>query len=199
MKWAISDPQSETRRGTILVEFVLSVALILTPLILGTMMIGMNILRSLQVTQLNRDAGHMYARGVDFAVSSNAAILTQLAGGLNLSSGGKSVVILSTMLKVGTGDCTGCANLGKLVFVRQITIGNPALHSSAYGRPTVDSNDNVTNYLTSSSAVATGFDPTVMALNASETVYVAESFYRSSELDLPGFVTNSGVFARGIF
>lgn len=55
------------------------------------------------------------------------------------------------------------------------------------------------NYLTNPLAVTTTFDPAVMTLGEGEIAYVAETYYRSSELDLPGFMTGTGVFARGIF
>ena len=38
----------------------------MVPLWLGTSAVGLNMITSLQVIQLARDAGHMYARGVEF-------------------------------------------------------------------------------------------------------------------------------------
>lgn len=186
-------------QGTAIVEFVLAAAFIYTPLILGTMVVGVNIIRSIQVTQVNRDAGHMFARGVDFSVTTNQAMLTYIASGLNLTAGGKSVVVLTSILKVGTSECASCRNLHRTVITRQIRMGNTALRASAYGTPTVDSTGAVANYLTDPLAVTTTFDPAVMTIGEGEIAYVAETYYRSSELDLPGFMTGTGVFARGIF
>jgi hypothetical protein len=184
-------------RGATIAEFVLAVSLIFVPLLLGTMVVGVNLSRSIQITQLNRDAGHMFARGVDFAQTANRDLLTMLAGSLDLTSAGKSVVIFSQMLKV---DCTSCANRNRLVFTRRIVVGNSTLRTSAYGTPSgVGSDGNVSNYLNSSGARVTGFDPAMMTVSLGETVYVVEGYYRSSELDLPGFMTGTGVSAKGVF
>lgn len=187
------------RGGAAIVEFVLAAALIYTPLILGTIVIGMNLIRAIQLTQLNRDAGHMFARGVDFAVPANQAILQQLATGLDLTPGGKSVVILSQIMRV---DCPGppaCANHGVAVFVRQIVLGNSTLRTSRYGTPPTVAGGMVPNYQTNPAARTVNFHPSVMDMQMGETAYVAEAYYRSTELELPGFMTNTGVAARGIF
>lgn len=187
-----------SRRGATIVEFVLSVALIFVPLILGTIVIGMNIIRTIQVTQLARDAGHMFARGVDFSTAANRGILTLLAGGLDLGPDGKSVLYLSSILKV-PADC-GCANANKAVFTRQIRLGNTSLKNSAYGTPAVNADGTLTvSYYSSPSARAAAFDGTVMAMDSGEVAYVSESFYRSAELDMAGFMTGTGVAAKGIF
>ena len=200
MLWQARQQNRRKSRGTAIVEFVLAATFIYTPLILGTMLVGVNIIRAIQVTQVNRDAGHMFARGVDFSATVNQSMLAYVASGLNLTSDGKSVVNLSAILKVGPKECpTGCANLGKTVFTRQIRLGNTALRASAYGTPAVNGSGAVVNYLTSSAAVTTTFDPAVMTLSDGEIAYVAETYYSSSELDLPGFMTGTGVFARGIF
>jgi hypothetical protein len=184
------------RCGSAIVEFVLAAALIYTPLILGTMVIGMNLIRAIQVTQLNRDAGHMFARGVDFSLASNRAILQQIAGGLDLTANGKCVVILSQIQKV---TCSSCANNNMAVFTRQIVLGNASLRSSQYGTPPTISGGIVDNYQNNTAARTSNFDPAVMALQPGDIAYVAETFYRSSELDVPGFMTSTGVSARGIF
>lgn len=184
------------RGGAAVVEFVLAAALIYTPLILGTMVIGMNIVRSIQVTQVNRDAGHMFARGVDFSSAANQAILNQLAGGLDLSASGKTVVILTQIIKV---DCASCTNKNIAVIMRQIKVGNTALRASAYGNPVTGSGGTVANYENNTAARAVNFEPQVMTMQPGDMAYVAESYYRSTELDLPGFMTNTGVAARGIF
>ncbi len=191
--------RKRSRGGAAIIEFVLAAALIYTPLILGTIVIGMNLIRAIQLTQLNRDAGHMFARGVDFSVPANQAILQHLAGGLDLTPTGKSVVILSQIMRV---DCPGppaCANHGVAVFVRQIVLGNSSLRASRYGTPPTIAGGMVPNYQTNTLARTVNFYPSVMDMQLGETAYVAEAYYRSSELDLPGFMTSTGVSARGIF
>lgn len=188
--------QAPGKRGSAIIEFVLAAALIYTPLILGTIVIGMNLIRAIQVTQLNRDAGHMFARGVDFTLAANQQILQHLAGGLDLTPGGKSVVILSQIVKV---DCGSCANKNVAVFMRQIVLGNSALRASRFGTPPTISGGTVENYDSNLAARTVNFDPAVMPMQTGEMAYVAEAYYRSSELDLPGFMTSTGVSARGIF
>lgn len=184
------------RGGSAIVEFVLAAALIYTPLILGTMVIGMNLIRAIQVTQLNRDAGHMFARGVDFSLVANQQMLQYLAGGLDLTPAGKSVLILSQIVKV---DCASCANKNVAVIMRQIVLGNASLRSSLYGSPVTGAGGMVENYENNLGARAVNFDGAVMGMNPGEMAYVAEAFYRSTELDLPGFMTSTGVSARGVF
>ncbi len=182
--------------GSAIVEFVLTAALIFTPLILGTIVIGMNLIRAIQVTQINRDAGHMFARGVDFSVPANAAILQHLAGGLDLAPGGKSVLVLSQIVKV---DCASCVNRNVAVFMRQIVLGNAGLRPSRYGTPPTGAGGMVPNYPDNLAARTVNFDPAVMAMLPGEVAYVAETFYRSSELDIPGFMTSTGVAVKGVF
>ncbi len=191
-----SSRKQRRRGGSAIVEFVLAAALIYTPLILGTMVIGMNLIRAIQVTQLNRDAGHMFARGVDFSLAGNQQMLQYLAGGLDLTPAGKSVVILSQIVKV---DCASCANKNVAVIMRQIVLGNSSLRSSLYGSPVTGPGGMVENYENNLGARAVNFDGAVMGMNPGEMAYVAEAFYRSSELDLPGFMTSTGVAARGVF
>src|SRR5271157_1627208 len=88
------------QKGSMFVEFVLVMALVLVPLLLGTMVVGFNLIRSIQVNQVNRDAGHMYARGVDFSSDSTGladrAIIFQMAPKLTVTtSSGVEVMILS--------------------------------------------------------------------------------------------------------
>ncbi|MGD0578520.1 MAG: hypothetical protein ABSC08_06290, partial [Bryobacteraceae bacterium] len=91
--------QSRKRqKGSMFVEFVLVVALVMVPLLLGTMVVGFNLIRSIQVNQVNRDAGHMYARGVDFSSDTNGlvdrSILYQMAPKLQVTtSSGVEVLI----------------------------------------------------------------------------------------------------------
>lgn len=84
-------------RGVSTIEFAFSL-LVLVPLFLGTGVTGINMIRTLQTVQLARDAGHMYARGVDFSQTGNQTILVNLGSALGLSGTagqGSAVVILS--------------------------------------------------------------------------------------------------------
>src|SRR5262247_1891503 len=87
------------RRGVSTLEFAF-VLLALIPLLLGTGVVGINMIRTLQTIQLARDAGHMFARGVDFSQPGNKTILVTLGSALGLNatpSASSSVVILSAL------------------------------------------------------------------------------------------------------
>src|SRR5271157_576493 len=104
------------QKGSMIVEFVLVMALIMVPLLLGLMVVGFNLIRSIQVNQVNRDAGHMFARGVDFSSDPNGlidrAILFQMAPQLQITtSSGLENMILSAIEYIGPNTCSSCANL----------------------------------------------------------------------------------------
>jgi hypothetical protein len=135
--------------GASIIEFTFSL-LILVPLLLGVTAIGINMVLDLQTVQLARDAGHMYAKGVDFSQPGNLTTLTTIGSGLGLSStagSGNAVVVLSSVKYVDIGVCTGfglvdshgnplgCTNYQKWVFTQRLTIGNASLHSSNLGSP----------------------------------------------------------------
>src|SRR5471030_489946 len=56
---------TKVRRGVAVMEFTLSL-LFLIPLLLGVLIFGFKLIRSLEMTQVTRDLGAMYLRGVDF-------------------------------------------------------------------------------------------------------------------------------------
>src|ERR1035438_3479413 len=106
--------QSRKRqKGSLFVEFVLVVALVMVPLLLGTMVVGFNLIRSIQVNQINRDAGHMFARGVDFSSDSNGqidrSILFQMAPRLQVTTSAGTGVLRSEERRVGKEGRSRCA------------------------------------------------------------------------------------------
>jgi hypothetical protein len=127
--------------------------MVLVPLILGTGAIGINMIRTLQTVQLARDAGHMFARGVDFSSSTGAGnqqILATLGTGMGLSATtgqGTAIVILSALTYVDGPTCTAsnqynntgvaptCTNLGLWVFTQRLEIGNTSMRTSNFGSP----------------------------------------------------------------
>jgi hypothetical protein len=195
------------QRGSEVIEFAL-VASFLLPLLFGTVVVGLNLGRSIQVTQVSRDAGHMYSRSVDFADPNNQAIIERLALGLHINvTGGTGVVILSTIMFAGQAQCTAagligsaCTNLNQSVFIHRVVIGNSAARASTFGTPSpgiIDSSGDVSNYLTNSSAVANGFSA-VLPLAAGDLAYVSEVYVPSTDYALPGY-GSTGVYSRSIF
>lgn len=165
-------------RGISTFEFAMSL-MVLVPLILGTGAIGVNLIRTMQTVQLARDAGHMYAKGVDFSQEGNQAILGTIGNSMGLNTvadTGTAIVILTALTYVDSNTCiaagaatsgvpnSSCTNLGKWVFAQRITIGNSSLRTSNFGSPlttgptgvTLDSQGkiSVTQYATRAGAVA---------------------------------------------
>jgi Flp pilus assembly protein TadG len=203
-------PPSQRRkrqRGNELIEFAL-VATFLLPLLFGTVVIGLNLGRSIQVTPVSRDAGHMYSRGVDFSDAANQRLIERLAQGLNIRvTGGTGVVILSTITFIGEAQCTAaglstaaCTNLNWPVITNRIVIGSASARASAFGTPAsslIASDGDVANYMTETSARASGFNA-VLALQPGEVAYVAEAYVPSSDFGMPGYET-TGVYSRTVF
>ncbi len=198
------------RRGNALLEFAI-VSIFLVPLLLGMFVIGVNLGRSIQVIQLTRDVGHMYAQQVDFSLAANQNILVRLAYGMGMTTTtGDGVVILSKVMYAGAAQCTAaglttsqCKNINQNVFLQRIVVGNFSQSSSQFGTPTaslIDSQGIVKNYLTDASAVANNFG-SLMTLNPGDVGYMVESFFTSPDLGAlaNGQTTNSGVYARAIF
>lgn len=201
------DPTKRRRRGSEVIEFAL-VSTFLLPFLFGVLVVGLNLGRSIQVSQVSRDAGHLYARNVDFSALANQQLIARLAQSLNITpTGGNGVVILSTVTFVGQAQCDAaglsagqCTNLGQSVFNHRIVIGNSSLRQSNFGTPNaslIDSGGRVRDYLKESSARANGF-ASVLALQAGQVAYVSEVYVPSSDYGMPGF-ESTGVYSRTIF
>ncbi len=200
-------PRNQSQRGSEMLEFAF-VASALVPMIFGTIVLGLNLARGIQVTQLSRDSAHMYARNVDFSDPNNKNIIVRLAQGLNMTvTGGNAVVILSKVTYIAKSDCDAasltssqCVNMNQYVFTHRIVVGNSSVRASAFGTPNaalIDSKGNVSNYLKDQSARANGFG-SVLTLQSGQEAYVSEAYVQSSDYGLPGY-TSTGVYARTIF
>jgi hypothetical protein len=144
--------KKESQRGAAILEFSF-IMLVLIPLLVGTAEIGINMVNGLQTVQVARDAGHMFARGVDFTQPGNRQILASLgsAVGMSTSTGagmGTALVILSKIKYIDKAACVayglpmdaggnpiGCTNLGNWVFEERILIGNTSMRTSNFGSP----------------------------------------------------------------
>ncbi len=199
--------RDKRRRGNELIEFALVTVAVL-PMLFGTVVVGLNIARGIQVTQLSRDAGHMFARNVDFSDTNNKNLIVRLADGLGIATtGGNGVVILSIVTFIDQGDCdaaglsgSACTNLNEYVFTNRITIGDATARASNFGTPDpalIDAKGDVSDYLRQPSARANGFGA-VLTLQSGEVAYVSEAYVKSSDYGLPGY-TSTGVYARTVF
>jgi hypothetical protein len=140
--------KTNRRRGVSTIEFAFA-TLVLVPLLLGSGVTGVNMIRTLQTVQLARDAGHMYARNVDFALPGNKKILVRIGKDLGLGmTSGSAVVILSCLTYVDKNACAAvgavdaggnptaaCTNYTKWVFTQRLVIGNGSIKPSTYGSP----------------------------------------------------------------
>jgi hypothetical protein len=205
-------PISNRESGSALMEFSFS-TLFWVPLLLGTMVLGLNLSRSIHVTEVCRDAGHMYAYGVDFSQAGNQNLLLLLATGLNITAtGGNGVIIFSTITYIAASDCTAgglsanssqCPNLNYMVFTQRLVIGNSSLKASAFGTPNssdMDSSGSIpsSKFLTDTSTRATGFS-NLINIASGQYAYVSEAYFSSPDYDWTGFLTGTGVAARNIF
>ena len=205
---ASADSSRSRRRGGMLVESALVIAFLLVPLILGLIVVGFNLIRAVQVNQINRDAGHMFARNVDFSSNAsgqgNRAVIYQMAPRLKTTtSAGTAVLILSAIQYIGSNTCSSCGNLNHAVFKQQLVLGNPSLHASKFGTVstsslTSDGTGTVKDPLNDATVRTDGILAKLPMLDG-DMAYVAETYYSSTDIDIPGFISPSGVYARAIF
>lgn len=194
-------------RGSAFIEFLFT-SLIWLPLLLGTIVFGINLVRAIQVSQLARDSGHMYAYGIDFSLPQNLPMLQQLAGSLNIQQkSGDGAIVLSKVALLTQAECdaakVSCTNVNQYVFTSLITFGNEQYANTRFGNPpraayNADLTKNY-QYMTDPTLVATGFpllypQPYQMAEYAS----VSEVTVNTQAVNWSSF-TNTGSYARSIF
>jgi Flp pilus assembly protein TadG len=151
--------------GHQIIEFGLA-AFLFVPLILGTFVTGMNVIRSIQVNHIVRDMANMYIHGADFSDQDLQQVAARLATGMdlrvgtgsvnradNLANEGRGIVWISKVTWVGSSSepsCQAvlpetCTNANKFVFLERIRFGNGALEAeraSSLGHPTAPRNEN---------------------------------------------------------
>ncbi len=201
-------PSRKLQRGSAMVEFTLCMGLLWLPLFLGATQFGFNLIQSIQVTQVCRDSGHLYAYGINFSQSSNKYLLASFSPMLNIDptgAGGSSVVILSTVQYVSQSQCTAggysstCPNINQLVFTNQQVIGNASLHASLFGAPVTNSYGNVaagspnsSGYLNAASALVSNYPNISLSSSTGgqQSGYIAEVY--SQDLGLKWLYPGSG-------
>jgi len=197
-------------RGNALVETALVVSLVFIPMALGIAVLGLNMVRIIQVNQINRDTGHMFARGVDFSGSSiglmNRGIITspKMAPKLqDTSAQGLAVLILSSVeyLNSTTSCPNPCNNLNHVVITKQIILGNSALRASSFGTvPAASLNtDGTVKSPTTDTTVRADGVLTYLTMTDGDVAYVAETYFSSADLARSGFFSPAGTYARAFF
>ena len=180
-------------RGSTILEFALAASFVFLPLLAGTATVGMSMLRSMKVQALNRNVAHMFATGVDFSQAANRNLVLKIAGSLHIQDSGGSGVILLTEID-GTGN-------GQAICARRIVIGNAALRASSYVTPAssvLDSGGAVTNLNDPSARVNAAF-LTMMPMSQGDVVYLAETYFSTSDYDWAGFLTGTGIYTKAMF
>jgi hypothetical protein len=173
--------RSGDRRGNAILELGL-LAMPLVVMLLGTVVVGLNLGRSIQAASLNRDAGSMYVRGIDFSATFNRNLLIRLGQGLSLSeTGGRGIVYFSKVTWMPSTKCTSLSlnpcNSNQHVIMQRLSIGDPSLRASQLGTPAsnlIDARGDVANYMTNSTAIA-AFP--WMQLAENEYAWVAETYF----------------------
>ncbi len=144
--------------GHQILEFAL-VAILFIPMIMGTFVTGMNLIRSIQANHISRDMADMYIHGADFSDRAMQNLAKKLATGMdlqvgsgtgnvadNISNSGRGIVWVSKVMWVGTtaqASCQAalpatCTNANKFVFLEHIRFGNGSLqteHDASVGHP----------------------------------------------------------------
>lgn len=209
---------SKNQRGSALVEVCLCLTLFWTPLFVGTYQIGFNLIRAVQVTQICRDAGHMYSMGTDFSQPQYQNLLRSLMpSSMSATASGNTVLYMSTIMYVDSTACTNggltagqdCPNYQKTVFIQQIPVGNTSLRASTFGSPACPASNgyNCTQSysLTNSAAIAQGFLSVVPLGQVSQTTgstqfaYVSEMYVNSTDLTFFSSLGTDGEYARSVF
>jgi hypothetical protein len=130
-------------KGVAIIEFALSM-LVMVPLLLGTIGIGIQMVKSMQVIQMSRDAGRLYGssaggKGKDLSTPAYRTILGKLGAALNLhttdgDTGGNAVLILTTVKYI---DTPGTKNYQQWVFHHRLLMGRTDYITSNLGSPLV--------------------------------------------------------------
>ena len=196
-------------RGNAILEFAL-VAIPTVVMMLGVVVFGIDLGRSVQVAQISRDAASMYVRGVDFSLTGNQQVLVRLATTMNLQLGsGDGLVILSKVTFIpdvscghpGDGGYATCTS-GKHVLMQRLTFGNTALlgtHFPTHGTVTPDAQGNIPNYSTDPNAVIDNFAASLQLKPGEQASYVSETYFQTTDVKMNGFSSSPGVYAQSFF
>jgi hypothetical protein len=170
--------------GQEILEFGL-VAILFVPLLIGAVITGLGLVRSIQANHVCRDLDDIYIHGGDFSTFAMQSLAQRLATGLNLQigssftgnhanntgNGGDGLVYVSQIMWVGgtssnsclaVGGASTCTNHDSFVFTQRIKFGNSSVtgwSGSSLGDPSttaVSATGAVLNPITDSGAKLPG-------------------------------------------
>ena len=146
-----TERRRKNQKGQEMVEFAVVVVLFI-PLIMGSFIVGMNLIRSNYANQVCRDLTDIYIHGGDFSTYSMQQLAQRLAQGLNLQIGasftgnqqsntgnaGNGLVTVTQIMWVGATTSPNCVAVGaanctnhdSFVYTQQIQFGNSNLANS---------------------------------------------------------------------
>lgn len=184
-----TERRRKTQSGQEIIEFAI-MAFVFVPMLMGSFIVGMNLIRSIQCNQVCRDLVDMYIHGGDFSTYSLQQEAQRLAQGLNLQVGssfaaneqantgntGNGIVTVTQIMYVGStagANCvavgaSNCTNHDSFVYTQQIQFGNGTLSTAntvSVGTPTgatINSSGIVQNPVTDSHAKLSSAPQTAM-------------------------------------
>ena len=150
-----TERRRKRQSGQEIIEFGLT-AIFFVPIFLGTFVVGMNLIRSIQCNQVIRDLDDMYIHGADFSTQPMQQEAQRLAQGLNLqisgfsgdsagheqantTNSGNGLITVTEIMWIGSTtspNCvavgaSNCTNANSFVYLQQIQFGNGNLANSS--------------------------------------------------------------------
>lgn len=144
----VTAKRRKSQSGQEIIEFALA-AVLLVPMLIGSVVLGFGTVRSIQVQHVSRDLANMYIHGADFSTYPMQQMAQRLSRGLNLQIGtsfagnrrqntgnsGDGLVTVSQIMYVGglsSASCVSvgaanCTNRDSFVFTQRIQFGNGSL------------------------------------------------------------------------
>jgi hypothetical protein len=216
MRYPVNPQRKRSQGGNTIVELAL-VTPFLMFLLTGSFTVGMSLNRSIQASNVLRNANVLMSRKVDLSRAENQRMLIRSASGLGMNvSGtftpnpsGKGALVLSKVIRVGPVQCSlgisgwngtaaTCPNFGQYVIAQRIGIANTSRWGSAIGNPTsaLSSDGSVSDadIATVTTNRAIGFpnlpsDTGIVYMDNDTFAYVGEIFADVSELNFLPYVS----------
>ncbi|WP_162180010.1 TadE/TadG family type IV pilus assembly protein [Bryobacter aggregatus] len=208
-----------------IIEFALITPFLMI-LLAGTFTIGMSLNRSIQASNLCRNANVLIVRGVNLMTPENQNMLIRSASGMgfNLAGtnlpdpNGKGAVYVTKVVRVGSNECyagistwngnaSTCANFDEYVIAQRVKIANTSRWSSALGSVSTQTLSDGSLYdsdiAINTGVRASGFSKTtsgsgIIYLNQGEFAYICEVFADVSELNMLPWLAAPSIAVRNV-
>lgn len=224
-KSAVVSRRRRSQGGNVIIEFAL-VAPFLMILLAGVFTIGMSLNRSIQCSNVCRNANVLVVRSINLMTAENQRMLIRSASGLgfnisgtdNPDPAGKGAIYVTKVVRVGNNECYAgisnwngvaatCANWGEYVIAQRVTMANTTRWSSALGAPSTallsDGSVSDADLATNTGNRATGFSKVdngtgIIYLDNSLYAFVCEVFADASELNMLPWLQAPNIAVRNI-